>query len=221
MLLPVLEGASQTPGLGYWNIVNAKADFKKNWNAFIEGQVRAQKFPYDYFYHEIKGGIGYDVTESTNILVGVGKYTTYQFNGNFKSPTQSNETRLWEQLTFNHAAGALKIDHRYRFEQRFYKDDYRNRFRYRLNVTLPIRTTKFYLNAFEEIFLTNTRPHFERNRLFGGVSYKFTDLFSFQIGYVTQYDYNKGTNPYTKNFVQTSLLFNLNTSNKQYAQNDE
>jgi len=217
-LLTAFRGIAQTPGSGYWNFFNAKADINKNFNFFVEGQARSQKFFYDYFYNEIKGGLGYTPTPGTNLLLGLGKYTTYQLYGNFKSPVQSNEFRLWEQLTFNNEAGPIKFEHRYRVEQRFYKGGYyRNRFRYRLSATLPIKHSKFYLNSFEEVFLTNRNPYFERNRLFGGVGYKFTDVFTFQIGYVSQYDFNRNINPYTKNFLQTSFLFDLNKHQKQEA----
>jgi hypothetical protein len=217
-LLTGFKGRTQTPGLGHWNVINARYDINKTWNLFVEGQARSQKLPYDYFYNEIKGGLGYTPARGTNLLVGVGKYTTYQLNGNFKSPVQFREFRLWEQLTFNNEAGPLKFEHRYRIEQRFYKGgNYRNRFRYRINATLPIPNSRFYINGFEEVFLTNRSPYFERNRLYVGAGYKFTSVFTFQVGYVSQYDYNRNINPYTKKFLQTSFLFNLNKHQKQEA----
>ncbi len=158
-LLPGFKGRSQTPGLGHWNVFNAKYDINKTWNLFVDGQVRSQKLPYDYFYDEIKGGLGFTPTAGINLLIGAGKYTTYQLNGNFKPPVRSDEFRLWEQLTFNNEAGSVKLEHRYRAEQRFYKGgNDRNRFRYRINATLPIPNSRFYLNGFEEVFLTNKNP---------------------------------------------------------------
>ncbi len=217
-LLTGFKGRSQTPGLGHWNVFNAKYNINKHWNLFAEGQARSQKLAYDYYYNEIKGGLGFTPARGTNLLIGLGKYTTYQLNGNFKPPVRSNEFRLWEQLTFNNEAGPVQLEHRYRVEQRFFKGgDYRNRFRYRINATLPIGNSRFYLNGFEEVFLTNKNPYFERNRLYGGAGYKFTSVFTLQIGYVSQYDYNRNMNPYTKRFLQTSFLFNLNKHQKQEA----
>ncbi|MDB5190504.1 MAG: hypothetical protein JWQ96_67 [Segetibacter sp.] len=205
---------SQTPGLGTWNVANIKGDFNKHWNFFTELQLRSQKFYDDHFYHELKGAIGYKLEKNANLLVGAGQYVTYQYDGSFKSPVRTHEFRVWQQLNLNSEFGKVKIEQRYRAEQRYFKSGYRNRFRTRINATLPIAKTKFYLNAFEEIFLTNTKPFFERNRLYGGVGYKFTDVFSLQLGYTNQYDYNQNINPYTKNFFQASFLFDLNRYTK-------
>jgi hypothetical protein len=209
-LLFTLTAKSQTPGLGTWTLLNAKYDFDKKWNAYFEAQLRSQKFEDDFFYHELKGAVGYRIAPKANVLVGVGQYATYQYDGNFELPVRNHEFRLWEQLNLNHDIGTLKLEHRYRVEQRYFKSGYRNRFRYRINLQLPLGKSNFYLNGNEEIFVTNEKPYFERNRTYGALGYKFTPLFSLQLGYVTQFDYNRNVNPYTKHFYQTSLLFDLN-----------
>ncbi|MGS0014547.1 DUF2490 domain-containing protein, partial [Escherichia coli] len=86
---------------------------------------------------------------------------TYQPTGTFKTPIVTNEFRIWEQLILNNTIDRLKIEHRYRFEQRFINgDSYRNRFRYRLNTILPINNKviqkkTFYLSLSDEIALNN------------------------------------------------------------------
>ena len=206
---------AQTPGLGTWNMVNAKYDFTKRWNGFFEAQARAQDVFNDYFYHELKGAVGYKITPKANLLLGVGQYATYQYEGNFKSPVRNHEFRMWQQLNLNQEIGSVKLEHRYRVEQRYFKSGYRNRFRYRISATVPIPKTDLSIVSFEEIFLTNEKPYFERSRFFGGLGYKVCPLFSLQAAYVTQFDYNRGVNPYTKDFLQTSLIFDLNALKKK------
>ena len=100
-----------------------------------------------------------------------------------------------------------------RVEQRFFDTGFRNRFRYRLNTVLPIKNTKveagtFYLTAFEEIFLTNKAPYFERNRFFAGCGYQFNDYIGIQPGYVYQYDYRNGSGA-GKHFFQLTLMLDI------------
>jgi hypothetical protein len=43
-----------------------------------------------------------------------------------------------------------------------------------------------YLSAYNEIFINAENTLFDRNRLYGGVGYKFTDKFKTEIGYMNQ-----------------------------------
>ncbi|MFK5073629.1 DUF2490 domain-containing protein, partial [Klebsiella pneumoniae] len=82
----------------------------------------------------------------------------------------------------------LKIEHRYRFEQRFINgDSYRNRFRYRLNTILPINNKviqkkTFYLSLSDEIALNNRDVFFEQNRIFAGAGYGISNQVTIQAG---------------------------------------
>jgi hypothetical protein len=207
-------GKTQTPGLGSWNILNGRISLNKQWNAFGEAQLRTQKFYNHFSYHEVKGGIGYNITDKAAALIGMGQYVTYDPTGNFKSPVSNSEFRMWEQLSLTNNLDRLKLEHRYRIEQRFTSSGYRNRFRYRLNAIIPINKKKvesktLYVAAFEEIFLTNTKPYFERNRLFGGVGYSFSDLFTLQAGWIRQFDFRANATSFTKDYMQVSLLFDF------------
>ncbi len=107
----------------------------------------------------------------------------------------------------------MKFEHRYRVEQRWFKNDYRNRFRYRLNAVLPLNQFKvgpktLYLASFNEIFLTNKAPYFERNRFFFGTGYQFTKFFTVQPGYVYQFDY-RAERGLGKHFFQLTLTFDI------------
>ena len=90
--------------------------------------------------------------------------------------------------------GNLKIENRYRTELRFTSSGYKNRFRYRLGFPLPFGKERngykpFLTSLSNELFFTDSEPHFERNRtmLTGGI--RLSKKILMQIGYVKQYDY--------------------------------
>jgi len=53
-----------------------------------------------------------------------------------------------------------------------------------------------------------------RNRFFAGMGYEFTPLFTLQIGFIRQFDYNTTTNGSGKNFIQSTFLFTVDKSKK-------
>jgi hypothetical protein len=75
-----------------------------------------------------------------------------------------------------------------------------------------IEAGTWYATTWNEIFLTNLQPHFERNRFFIGVGYEVTDPFTIQVGFLNQYDYSLAVAPLTKNFFQLSFLFDIKTA---------
>jgi hypothetical protein len=195
--------------LGGWYLTNAKFVLSEKWSAWTEVQTRAWRITDRFYYHELKGGFSYQINPSANALMGFGQYGTYDNTENFKSPV-THEFRMWEQMTLTNNIGRLKLEHRYRIEQRFFGENYRNRFRYRLNGLIPlnhktISNGTFYLSVYDEIFLNNRAPHFERNRIFGGAGYQFNKVATFQAGYLNQYDYRNPTH-FSKEYLQAALL---------------
>ncbi len=100
-----------------------------------------------------------------------GHYNTYQSGGDFVTPKRSDEIRLWQQIAKRQSLIRLRFEHRYRAEQRWTQVDFRHRFRYRINMTVPLNKSRIevatlYSSMWNEIFLTNQAPYFERNRFF-------------------------------------------------------
>ncbi len=206
---------SQSNVLGSWNVANAEYYLNKKWNLWGEVQLRSQKLTDQFYYHELKGGINYKPNKNLAVLLGSGQYVTYSNGGNFKSPVLSNEFRLWEQLTLVNNIDRLKIEHRYRIEQRWLTIGYRNRFRYRLNPIIPINKSTvekgtLFASIYDEIFLTNKGQYFERNRFFCGLGYQFSNPFTLQIGWIRQFDYLGNNTGRKKDFLQTTLFLRLN-----------
>lgn len=201
----------QDHDIGTWIVPNANVWINKKWNIFLDPRLYSDKQFNNFYYYEIKGTVGYKVSQHVNFTAGGGKYLTYQHEGNLQLPIQTNETRLFEQLFFIHGLHKLKIEHRFQFEQRFFNSFFRTRYRYRANLTYPINKPQseknsFFLVAYDEIFLTDISPRLPGNWMYAGLGFRVNSLFTVQEGYARQYSY---TNPKTtyKDFIATSFLF--------------
>jgi hypothetical protein len=113
----------------------------------------------------------------------------------------------------------VTFEHRYRAEQRFTSNGYRNRFRYRIGATIPLNGKKivpksFYISVWDELFFTDKEPYFERNRLFVGGGYEFNKKIALQMGYIYQFDY-KINDETGRDFLNIALLYNFDLSKKE------
>lgn len=215
LLMTAISLSAQTPGLGTWNVLSSKWTLDKKWSVFAEAQTRSQQFFGNFSYYEAKAGVGYDFPKNGSILLAMGHYMTYQPDGNFKTPVATNEFRIWEQFVLSNNIDRLKLEHRYRVEQRFFSNGtYRNRFRYRLNAIIPfhhkvIEPGTVFASVFNEIFLSNEGPYFEQNRLFGGLGYQFNKHLTVLSGFINRFDNSNPASPNWKNFFQTTLFFTI------------
>ena len=157
--------AQSTPGFGSWTIVNIKYPFSKNWYSYVDAQVRSSKFYNDYYSYDYKAAVNYSINNKLGFLVGIAEIKNYQTNGNFKKPLLNTEFRTWEQGTLYNNIKTFKLESRVRVEQRFTNHGYFNRFRYRLNISVPLNNKKnspktFYFNSSDELFFVNMHPLF-------------------------------------------------------------
>ena len=205
-----LQAAAQTDGLGTWSVLSGKYTFNNRWNLYAEAQIRSQQVVHDFFYYEYKGGVSYNFKPNVSALLAVGNYATYKPEGDFTNPNVT-EFRIWEQFVLNNNIGRVKLEHRYRIEQRFISTGYRNRFRYRINALLPfghkvIESKTLYASLYNEIFVSNEAPFFEQNRMFAGLGYQFDQHVSVLGGFVNRFDHTIAYKEITKNFLQLNLF---------------
>lgn len=182
------------------------------WGGYFEAQDRNYGIVSKFYYYEVKTGVSYNFDNNSFALLGTGRYTTYGFDAVDDGP-QITETRLWEQLTTNHYISRLKLEHRYRVEQRWLNTGYRNRFRYRLTATLPLNKPKLekgalFAAAFGEVFFNNKQPNFERNRFSPSIGYKFSKPFTLQAGVINQRNYQINTSD-DKNYLIITATYNI------------
>ena len=217
---------------GSWLVgtVQLPGSASSRWGGFAEVQVRTNAVFRDYFYNELKAGGSFDIDPNFTATVAGGRYTTSDYQDLGAGP-HNNEKRLWEQLVLTQYSHRLKLEHRYRIEQRWFtfRDDrteFRQRFRYRLNAFLPLGHQKIepgtaFLVAYDEVFLNPRGPVFERNRVYGGVGYQLDKHFIVQVGYVNQANYNYTTtqgqfvlqNTAAKNNVVVNLTYKFSRRN--------
>jgi hypothetical protein len=185
---------AQSSDLGSWNVLNLKYTFNDKMSVFGEGQLRSLKFYDDFHYYEYKGGFDYKALKNLKLTLGAGSYQTYKEGGNFVTPKNNNEFRIWPQVILSQKLGAFTVEQRYRAEFRYTSNGYRNRYRYRLGLSYPFgKESKgfkpFQVSASNELFFTNEEPYFERNRVLLACNYKPSKATTIQIGYLHQFDY--------------------------------
>jgi hypothetical protein len=201
-------------GLGSWEIftVNVPGSLQHHWGGYAEIQNRNYGVANHFYYYEAKAGLSYNIDNSSYFLLGTGRYTTYGYDAVDEGP-QVTETRLWEQFTYNHFINRVKLEHRYRIEQRFVSTGYTNRFRYRLNAFIPLNKptpgpNTFFAAAFGEVFFNNKQPNLERNRFSPSVGYQFSRNFLLQAGYINQRNYAL-TSSNDKNYLILTATYNI------------
>ncbi|HEX5150388.1 MAG TPA: DUF2490 domain-containing protein [Parafilimonas sp.] len=204
---------------GGWYIVNFNYNLSQKFTLYSEIQARSQHVADDFYYHELKAGASYTLIGNGAVFLGFGNYKTYTIPGNFKKPVEVNENRIWEQFTLTNNISRIKFEHRYRIEQRWLNGDFHNRFRYRLAAYVPInhatiKDNTLIFSVFDEVFFTDKRPYFLRNRVFLGPGYQINKLLTIQTGFLRQFDYNEVDGGTGKNFLQVSLLFTAGNSNR-------
>lgn len=221
LILHPTDSHAQAPSrpLGSWSLINARLKLNQTWGVWFEGQLRSTAFFNDFFYFETKGGVTYALNDNIAMTLGLGRYETYTIGDNFERPLVQGETRSWFQLVMENQLGRVNFDHRYRVEQRYTTNGYRNRFRYRLNLVVPVnhadmRPTTLYTYVGDEVFFTNKAPYYERNRLYGGLGYVLGHDVAVQAGYLRQYDYKIETQV-SRDFFQLALLFNLHLKERK------
>lgn len=204
---------SQSSDLGSWNILNLKYTLDSKWSLFGEAQLRSLKFYDDFHYYEYKGGVNYKFHKNATISLAAGSYQTYREGGDFVLPKNNDEFRLWPQLVLSQSLGKFKIEQRYRAEMRFTSNGYRNRFRYRAGLALPLGKEKngfqpFQISANNELFFTTNEPYFERNRASVSLSYKPSKPLTWLIGYLQQFDY-KINDETGRDFLQIGVFIEM------------
>lgn len=118
-----------------------------------------------------------------------------------KDKTKFNEHRIYQQFIKKQMFREVSFQHRFRFEQRFFEDDLKLRLRYFLSVNIPLNRKQIgdktlYLSGYNEIFLNSENTFFDRNRLYGGLGYRFSKFVRTEVGLMNQ----------TTNSVSRNLL---------------
>jgi len=189
-MMPILVSAQESD-LGNWVLLfgNKKINDKLNWHH--EVQYRNYDAVGDLEQLLLRTGIGVDVGDNTNLLLGYG----FIRSENYVQVDEKfvvNEHRIFQQLITKQNITKLRLQHRYRFEQRFVEDVFKLRFRYFLGLAYPLwkeesTPRELYFSMYNEIFLNTKRDVFDRNRLYGGLGFRLNEKLRFELGYMNQF----------------------------------
>jgi hypothetical protein len=190
LLLPYIA-LSQNSDFGNWLIYIGNNKLNSKWNIHNEVQYRNYNAIGDLEQLLIRTGLGYTFNDKkNNVLLGYGYILSENYISNSDNKATVNEHRIFQQFTASQTFGKVKLGHRYRFEQRFVESDFKMRFRYFLSLNIPInimQNNKYYLSAYNEIFLNTKTSVFDRNRLYGGIGYKINTAIRIEVGYMNQF----------------------------------
>ena len=184
---------AQESNLGNWLIYIGSKKINEKWNWHNELQYRNYNFIGDLEQLLIRTGIGYNLSEgNNNVLLGYGYILSKNYIDGSDEKVSINEHRIFQQFITKQKFGRFGLQHRYRFEQRFVEDDFRLRFRYFLAATVALtkptlQDKTLYLSAYDEIFLNSEQTVFDRNRLYGGLGWKFNSRVRAEFGYMVQF----------------------------------
>ncbi len=197
---------------GSWIISNIEYGFSPELYGYFELQTRSQSIFRQFYYYEVKGGIGYRINDNFSALIGFGNYGTYDWM-DLSAPKVNDELRLWEQFVMTQPLKRIRFEHRFRAEQATINNTYRNRFRYRLSLLVPLNRKQIapgtlYAVVFDELFLTDKAPYFMRNRIYAGLAYPFNAILTVNLGWVNQFNYSLSTSGAKDNLL-LSLGFRL------------
>ena len=192
LMLPSFVQAQES-NFGNWLIYIGNKKINPTWNIHHEVQYRNYNVIGDLEQLLLRTGLGYSFNESkNNVLLGYGYILSENYSGIGDNKASINEHRIFQQFTSKQKVGIVKLNHRYRFEQRFVESDFKLRFRYFLGISIPLFNSEenknnLYLSAYNEIFLNTESAVFDRNRVFGGMGYHVNKNIRLEVGYMNQF----------------------------------
>ncbi len=205
-----------------FNALTVTYKFHPKFFLYAEGQSRGiEEYTYPDYY-EIKGGVGYNLTKSHKPFIGLGRYATYKDHA-----IDKEEFRVWLQDIIDFKKGVVKFENRFRAEKSWFyepktdKSSERMRYRYRLNISVPLNAKKIepgtlFANVYDEVFFVSPiKPAFARNRLYGGFGYQADETFGIVSGYLWQREFDAKGN---KNVHFVYLALNINIDGTGHEQ---
>ncbi|MCW3074404.1 MAG: hypothetical protein JWP69_1473 [Flaviaesturariibacter sp.] len=191
VILPFASFAQKSE-VGNWFIYFGNQKISPRWNWHNEVQYRNYNFAGDLEQLLLRTGIGYNLTpNNNNILLGYGYILSKPYIAGTDRKGETQEHRVFQQFITRQQFGRLYLQHRYRIEERFIEDDFKVRFRYFLaaNVPLTKKTMEagaLYLSAYNEIFINDRSPVYDRDRIYGALGYAINKDLRVELGAMSQ-----------------------------------
>jgi hypothetical protein len=181
------KGVSHEPQ--WWHLATATGRVDGPWLYYLEAQPRVGLRDSRAI---LRSAFGYSPLKNLSLWVGYAWIPVAAYDA--EPHLRLNESRLYQQLSYEHGFGPLRLSDRLRLEQRFLAAApsgvawrIRNQVRGAWGLGSERRTS---LILWDEIFFDlNTVPGgpqtgFDQNRAFAGVGFKLTDHFTLEVGYL-------------------------------------
>lgn len=191
-ILSIAELKSQPSEFGNWFIYFGNQSFKNNWNWNNEVQYRNYNFAGDLEQLLLRTGIGYNLTpKNNNVLLGYSYIRSENYVSGSNTKSVSEEHRIYQQFITKQNFGRIYLQHRYRIEERFIKDNFKLRFRYFFGINIPINSKEmqaraFYFSAYNEVFVNTENEVFDRDRWYFALGYNITSNLRVETGFMEQ-----------------------------------
>lgn len=204
----IFQTSAQQSEFGNWLIYFGNKQFNTKLNLHHEVQYRSYNVIDDFEQLLIRTGLGFNLSENNNnLLLGYGYIRSENYTP-FNEKVPSDEHRIYQQFITKQQFGRVDIQHRYRIEERFIEDQFKMRFRYFLSVKTALNKKimedkTLYLSFYNELFIGNRDPYYDRNRSYAGLGYKLSSLMSLELGYMNQHFTNR-------NLDQLNCILSLN-----------
>ena len=179
-----------------WVAYQGNHKLNKQFDLHTEYQWRRADGFADWQQSLTRIGLDYKLNTSVTISGGYGWILSYPY-GSQPIDSRTNENRLWQQVILKQPIGNFQVQHRYRLEQRWIDNQFKQRMRYRAQVLIPLQKSfiakkqGLFLNLNDEVFLGFGsgigKNILDQNRFIGAVGYQFNKDFSMQMGYLNQF----------------------------------
>lgn len=189
------QGLSHEPQ--WWQVATATGPVDGPWLYYLELQPRVG--PRDS-QAILRSAFGYSPLKGLSLWVGYAWIPQAEYGA--EPLLQLNEGRLYQQLSYDHSLGPLRLSDRLRLEQRFLAAapsgvSWRIRNQVRGAWGLGSERRVSLILADELFFDLNTVPGgpqagFDQNRAFLGVGLKLTDSFTLEVGYLNVFNRRPG-----------------------------
>ena len=187
-----------TSNFNGWYMYFGDHPIKGRWELHLENQWRRNDGILKWQQNLFRPGVNFALNERVTLTAGYANIVSWPY-GEYAAPRRTLENRVWQQALVSHGAGKVRLQHRFREEQRWIREyeqnggakgwRYQNRFRYFVKLTAPVRG-KWFSAFYEEIFL-NIAPNkgartFDQNRAYAAIGRRIGRRNSIEAGYLYQ-----------------------------------
>ena len=183
----------------------------EQWSIHTEGHWRRTDLGARWQQLLLRPAVNFHMNEQVMFTAGYSYYANYPYS-TYPIAFRNWEHQLWQQVQLTHTIGRVRVQHRFRMEERFLarmkpteadpakgeldRYTYQNRFRYRVWMTVPLGKHEkvvpgvFTLNFYDEVFLNfgdaSRLDHINQNRISALLGYQVCGPLNILAGYLYQ-----------------------------------